>query len=685
MRVYALAREMGMSSKELLARLEEMGIEVSSHSSSLSDEEVEKVKGKLGQEKAAPPPEKEEAPEPKKETKEKPPPAEPEEAGEEEPREEKKPEAVTLVVRFPVTVRQLADRIGQRPNVLIKKLLALGVFATLNQFLDEETAGIVAAEYGYEIKAYAPPREARREAEVAEEEHPAMGEKEEDLRPRSPVVTLMGHIDHGKTSILDALRRSRIVSGEAGGITQHIGAYRLETEHGSVVFLDTPGHAAFTTMRARGARLTDIVVLVVAADEGIMPQTLEAIDHARAAEVPIIVALNKADKAASNPTRVRRQLAENELVPEEMGGEIICAEVSAVTKAGLKHLVEMILLQAEIMELKANPGARARGVVVEARLTPERGPVATILVKNGTLKRGDSVICGLHAGKIKGMFDDLGKPVKEAGPSVPVEVIGLSGVPEAGTILRVVEDDSEAREISQKLQEERKNQNWQDSKKVRLEDFFQKISEDETGELAIVLKGDAQGSVEAVKMSLEEIIGEEDEVKLKIIHSGVGSVTESDVMLAAASGAIIIGFQVSADGKIKQMAEAEGVDIRLYKVIYEAVDEVKQALEGLLEPKLEETVFGHARIKEIFKISKLGMVAGSVVEKGRVKRGQKVKIIREGEVVADDVITSLKRYKESVEEVDAGKECGISLGNFKDFQVGDVLECYQVEKVPQKL
>ncbi len=686
MRVYELAKELKVTNKELLARLKELGIEVKSHSSSIDEEQAAKVKSELA------PPQKEEqaGAEPSPTEAEEAAPSEPTpplEGGEEEEREEAPSEHELLVVKFPITVRELADKLGKKPNVLMKKLMEMGVFAALNQFLDEETAVILGHEYEYELKAYVTPRT------VSEAPSPGAGgvapepevEEEAKLQPRAPVVTLMGHIDHGKTSILDAIRRSKITAQEAGGITQHIGAYRIDTKHGGVVFLDTPGHAAFTTMRARGAHLTDVVILVVAADEGLMPQTLEAIDHAKAAEVPILVAINKIDKTAANPDKVRKQLAEKELLSEELGGETICAEVSATTKKGLDHLLEMILLQAEVMELKANPEGPARGVVVEARLTANRGPVATILVKSGTLKKGDSVVCDAYAGKIKAIFDDTGRTIKEAGPSTPVEVLGLLGVPAAGAALQVVKDDAVARQISEERRSTVQEQGWEDSKKVTLEDFFRQITEEGIRELSLILKGDVQGSVEALSQSLAELGSEEVGASVKIIHSGVGAISESDVVLAAASGAVLIGFQVTAESRIKRLAQAEGVDLRFYQVIYKAVDEVKQALEGLLPPKVEETSLGKARVKETFKIAKLGVIAGSVVEEGKIRKTSSVKVWRDEEVVATDKIISLKRFKESVEEVAAGMECGISLANFHDFQEGDILESYEVKKTPRKL
>jgi translation initiation factor IF-2 len=686
MRVYTLAKELSLTSKELLVRLQEMGIEVASHSSSLNEEQAARVREAL----AAAPAAEEKVPEKK-------PSAPPAERGPEEESVEAAPPVETpgaekpagreeVVIKFPVTVLQLAEHIGLKPNILIKKLLEMGVFASLNQFLDEETALILGSEYGREIIPYAPERT---EAAAASERSKPLERKEpeagENLRPRNPVVTLMGHIDHGKTSILDKIRKSRITSGEAGGITQHIGAYRVTADRGTITFLDTPGHAAFTTMRVRGAQLTDIVILVVAADEGVMPQTEEAINHARAAGVPMVVALNKIDKSTARPDRVRRQLAERDLTPEGMGGETIAVEVSAATGAGLDGLLEMVLLQAEIMELKADPDGPASGVVIEARLTSDRGPVASVLVTKGTLKRGDSLVCGPFSAKVKALFDEDGRQVAAAGPSTPVEIMGLSGVPGAGDLFQVVENEARAREISELRRGEAQEKSWGDSRRVKLEDIFQQFAADEIKELTLLLKGDVQGSVEAVEMALEEIPGGNETIKLRIIHSGVGAVNESDVMLAAASGAVIIGFQVAVPPKVARLAEEEGVDIRLYRVIYQVVDDIRQALEGLLEPEVKEVILGEARVKEIFRISGLGTVAGSVVEGGKIKRSSRIRVMRGEEEVASDVVTSLKRFKETVEEVTAGKECGISLGNFQDLEVDDRLVAYEVEKVARKL
>jgi len=691
MRVYELARELELTSKELLAVLREMGIEVKSHASSVNEEQAGLIREKINPSSTEEEPvrkddvDKERSSDSRVDDQEV-------DAGEEDisksstsaespPSEEK-----VLVIKFPVTVRELADHIGQRPNILIKKLLEMGVFSSLNQFLDEETAIILGSEYGLDIQPYV---SLRTEADTGPVKVEAAAAPEvetgKNMLPREPVVTFMGHIDHGKTSILDAIRSSRITAGEAGGITQHIGAYRVEVGGKGIVFLDTPGHAAFTTMRSRGANLTDIVIVVVAADEGIMPQTVEAINHARAAGVPIIVAINKIDKSTARPDRVRRQLAEHDLVTEEMGGEVISAALSAVTKEGLDHLLEMILLQAEMMELKADPDGPTSGVVIEAKLTADRGPVATILVKSGTLKRGESLICDIYPGKIKAMFNDQAQAEKEAGPSTPVEIMGLTGVPGAGSTFRVVDNEAQAREIGERLQDEQQAKSWDDSRRLRLEDFFKQIASNQVNELPLILKGDVQGSVEAVSMSLNEIASDNKDISLKIIHAAVGAISESDIMLAAASRAVIIGFQLPLSGKIKRMAEMEGVDIRSYRVIYEAVDDIRKALEGMLEPDQKEIILGEARVKELFKISKLGMIAGCIVESGTIKRSARIRVMRDGEEIISDTVSTLKRFKEKVTEVTSGKECGIGLNNFHDFQEGDLLVSFEIEKIARKL
>ncbi|MCX6348570.1 MAG: translation initiation factor IF-2 [Candidatus Aureabacteria bacterium] len=686
MRVNELAKSLNLVNKDLLALLSEMGIAVKSHSSSITEEQAAAVRARHPTPASAP-----SAPPPPPKT----PPAEkpaaaarPKKTLPEAPLPEPPPAPAvplqSLMIKFPVTVREFSGRLNQKPNIILKKLMDMGLFCSLNQFLDEGPAQIISREYGFEIKAPVrgpseTPLSARKEAA-----HPRPAPvKEEHAEPRAPVVTLMGHIDHGKTSLLDGIRRTRVAAGEAGGITQHIGAYRVKTKQGSIVFLDTPGHKAFTTMRARGAQLTDIVVLVVAADDGIMPQTLEAIDHAQAANVPILVAINKTDKSTASPDKVKRQLAERGLLPEEMGGKTICVPVSAKTKEGLEHLLEMIQLQAEIMELKALPTGPAEAVVVEARHTADRGPVVTLLVKKGTLRKGDAVVCDIFPGKVKGMFDDTGFELQEAGPSTPVEVLGIMGVPSAGALCTVVGSDAAAREIADGLQAEKKAGSQETVRRASLEDLFQKLSQGTAKELNLIVKADVQGTLEALLRSLQEL--STPRAGVKFIHSGVGAISESDVMLASASGAVIVGFGVKAESRIKQFAGAEGVDVREYAIIYEAVDEVTKALVGLLEPKIEEQTLGQARIKQVFKITKVGIVAGCEVEKGKVARGNRVKILREGQVIGRDTVTLIKRFKDTVDEVGPGMECGISLGNFRDYNEGDIIEAYRIKETAQTI
>ena len=573
-----------------------------------------------------------------------------------------------------ITVSDLSQRMGVKATELIKQLMALGVLATINQTIDVDTAALVAAEFGYEVESIA----------VGEEELLAQAEdRPEELAPRSPVVTVMGHVDHGKTSLLDAIRETRVAAREAGGITQHIGAYQVETSRGRVVFLDTPGHEAFTALRARGAQVTDITVLVVAADDGIMPQTIEAIDHSKAAGVPIIVAINKMDKPDADPDRVKRQLTEHGLVPEDWGGDVICVPVSAKARTGIDELLEMIALQAEMMELKANPNKPARGVVIEARVDRGRGPVATVLVQEGTLRVGDVIVAGDRYGRIRALINDQGKRIKEAGPSTPVEVLGLGGVPTAGEPFAVVESERVAKQITTRRHEKLRQEEMTKARRVSLEDLQAQIAEGEVQELAVIVKADVQGSVEALTQALEQLSN--DEVRVRVIHGAVGGITENDVNLAAASKAIIIGFQVRPESKASALAEQTGVDIRLYNVIYEAIDDVKAAIQGMLAPTVEERVLGRAEVRQLFRVPKVGTVAGCYVTEGVVQRGARVRLIRENVVVYEGDVGSLKRFKEDVREVREGLECGISIQNYNDLKVGDTIEFYVEEEVARTL
>jgi translation initiation factor IF-2 len=573
-----------------------------------------------------------------------------------------------------ITVQDFAKKIGKTAAEVIKKLMALGVLATLNQEIDFDTAALVADEYNIEV-------EFKSDKPIVEIEE--IQDPEESLKERPPVVTVMGHVDHGKTSLLDAIRHAKVTATEAGGITQHIGAYQTEVNGKKITFLDTPGHAAFTAMRARGAQATDIAILVVAADDGVKPQTVEAINHAKAANVPIIVAVNKIDKPEANIDRVKQQLTEYGLVPEEWGGDTLYVPVSALKKEGIDQLLEMILLVAEVAELKANPDRPAAGVVIEAKLDKGRGPVATVLVQKGTLKIGDNMIAGSIAGKVRAMIDDKGARVKEASPSVPVEVLGFDNTPEAGETFQVVEDDKLAREIASHRQQIKREEEQQKLSKVNLDDLFKSIQEGQLKELNLIIKADVQGSVEALRHSLEQL--NTDEVKVNIIHSGVGAITETDVMLASTSNAIIIGFNVRPVTEAKRAADNEKVDIRLYRIIYEAIDSIKAAMSGLLEPDIKETILGKAEVRSVFKVPKAGNVAGSYVIEGKITNKAKARIIRDNIVIHEGQIESLKRFKDDVKEVSQGYECGIGLEKYNDIKEGDIIEAFIFEEVKREL
>ncbi|RUM88005.1 MAG: translation initiation factor IF-2 [Thermovibrio sp.] len=595
---------------------------------------------------------------------------------------EEEERAKTVVIPEVISVREFAEKLGVEPNQVLQDLITLGKFVAINQPIDFETAGKVAEKYGKVVKLEG----AEEEEKALEAELVESPDREEELEPRAPIITVMGHVDHGKTTLLDYIRNTRVAEREAGGITQHIGAsiVEVDTSEGKkkLVFLDTPGHEAFTAMRARGAQVTDIAVLVVAADDGVMPQTVEAINHAKAAGVPIIVAINKIDKPGANPDRVKQELTQHGLIPEDWGGETVMVPVSAKTGQGVDELLEMIALQSELMELKANPKKPARGVVLEAKLDKKRGPVATLLIQNGTLRVGDSIVAGLYAGKVRAMFDDKGRPVKEAGPSMPVEVLGLEDVPLAGDKFYVVESLEKAREIAQKRQELARQSALEREKRVSLEELFSRMQSGEVKELNVVLKADAQGSIEAIRKSLEELSN--DEVRVNVIHAGVGPITENDIMLAAASNAIVIGFNVRPDSAARKAAEREKVDVRTYRVIYDIVDEIKKAMEGLLEPEEKEVYLGSAEVRATFKVPKVGTVAGCYVRDGVIRRNANVRLVRDGVVIYEGKISSLKRFKEDVKEVPAGYECGVGLENFNDIKVGDVIECYTIEKVKKE-
>ena len=569
------------------------------------------------------------------------------------------------------TVRQLAEKLSVKAKELLAALIQRGELVTINSVLDTQTAVDVAAHFNATVRVV--PFEELEAAEIAQETVP------EKLVPRPPVVTVMGHVDHGKTSLLDAIRKTRVAEGEAGGITQHIGASQVWVGDKRIVFIDTPGHEAFTRMRARGAQVTDLVVLVVAADDGVMPQTREAIDHARAAGVPILVAINKIDKPEAQPERVKRQLADLGLMPEEWGGETVFVEVSARTGQNIQQLLEMIVLLGELRDLKANPDAPARGTVLEARLDRGRGPVATVLVQQGTLRVGDAFLCGNVYGKVRALYDDRGQPVKEAGPATPVEVLGLQGVPEAGDQL-VVTDEARARQIAEVRQsKQREAARGRAGGRLTLERLQEQLRTGEVKELPVVVKADVQGSVEVLEELLPKLSNEQ--VTLKILHAGVGAVTENDVQLAAASGGLIVAFNVQPDRKALEVAQQENVEIRTYSVIYELTDEMRKLLAGMLEPVTREVILGRAEVRETFRIKGVGTVAGCYVQEGVLRRDADVRVVRDGTVVYTGRIGSLRRFKEDVQEVRAGFECGVGITNFNDVKVGDVLECFTVERV----
>ena len=570
-----------------------------------------------------------------------------------------------------ITVGEFALRLKATSAEVIKKLMMNGVFATINDTIDFDTAVLIADEFHAKVE---------KEVVVTIEERIIDDSEEDDanLVPRAPVVVVMGHVDHGKTSILDAIRHANVTAGEAGGITQHIGAYRVQVDDREVTFLDTPGHAAFTTMRARGAQVTDIAVLVVAADDGIMPQTVEAINHAKAAGVSIIVAINKMDKPAANPDAVKQQLTEYELVPEEWGGDVPCIPVSAHTKMGIDDLLEMIILTADMKELKANPDRAAKGTVIEARLDKGRGPVATVLVQNGTLHVGDIVVAGTTVGRIRAMMNERGERVVSAGPSVPVEVTGLNDVPVGGDIFNAVSDERLARELVEQRLNEQKEEMFNSQTKVTLDNLFEQMKVGEMKELKIIVKADVQGSVEAVRQSLEKLTN--DEVRVHVIHGAVGAINESDVMLANASNAIVVGFNVRPDPVAEENAKRDGVDMRLYRIIYDCIEEIESAMKGMLAPKYREVFLGKAECREVYKITNVGMVIGGHVTSGKIVRGAQVRLVRDGIIVADDKIASLRRFKDDVKEVADGYDCGITLERFSDIKLGDVLEAYEMEE-----
>jgi len=654
-RIYELAKQYNLTSKTLIKVLENHGIRVKNHMSTLDPETVALVESELAadlsDETFVPP---------------------------------KKPfmdasdaESATgngLQIKEGTTVSALASLLNLQPTALIMRLMKLKVMANINQPLDYDTLVMIGRHLNFE---------AVKERTLEEELLADTPDAPESLQPRAPVITIMGHVDHGKTSLLDSIRQSNISETEAGNITQHIGAYHVKLETGSIVFLDTPGHAAFTAMRARGAQVTDIVVLIVAADDGVMPQTIEAINHAKAAQVPIVVAINKIDVAGARPDYVRQQLAEQDLVPEEWGGQTICVETSATEGSGIDFLLEMLLLEAALLELKANPDKPARGVVIEAQVDKGRGPVATVLVQAGTLQVGDVFVSGRYSGKVRAMMDDFGKRMREAGPSLPVEVLGFTGVPEAGDKFYVVESDKDARAISETRQDRYRTAQLRSNSRVSLDSLSQRIQEGGIKELNVVLKGDVQGSVQAVTESLLKLSTEE--VKINIIHQAVGGISETDILLASASDAIVVGFNVHPTTEAVQSKEAEGIDVRTYNIIYNLISDVRSAMEGLLEPEVREVVIGRAEVRELFKVPRLGLVAGSYVNWGRISYNQPLRVLRDNRLIHEGKVDSLRRFKDSVNEVQANYECGVGIETFDDLRVGDVLECYVHEHIARSL
>ena len=675
-RVYKIAQELNMTSKELIEKLEELDIKVTNHMSSLSMEEAEVIIELLGDKRE----EKEEnmtktevedikhietiKEQPKQEI-------EPEEMDFEE---EEAYESNAIIIGDTIVVGDLAKKLDIAASEVIMKLIKLGIMANINQEIKFETAEKIALDYDILLEREEKEEEA---ADIIIEEDEA-----EDLKPRPPIVTVMGHVDHGKTSLLDSIRNTRVTDREAGGITQHIGASEVTVNGKKVVFLDTPGHEAFTEMRSRGAKVTDIAILVVAADDGIMPQTVEAINHSKAAGVPIIIAINKIDKPSANIERVRQELSEKGLLVEEWGGNVIDVPVSAKTGENIDTLLEMVLLVAEMEELKANPDRNAVGTVIESNLDKGRGPVATVIISNGTLKVGDPIVAGSSYGKVRAMINDKGKRIKKAPPSTPVEILGLNEVPNAGDQFVVLASDKAARTIAEKRKEKIRDEQMKASSKISLEDLFEKMQHGELKELNIIVKADVQGSVEAVRQSIEKLTNEE--VSVRVIHGGVGAITESDIMLASASNAIVIGFNVRPSTGANTLVEREKVDMRTYRIIYEAIEDIEKAMKGMLDPEYVEEELGKAEIRLPFKVPNAGMVAGSYVISGKILRNAKARLVRDGIVVYDGTIDSLRRFKDDVKEVATGYECGIGLTNFNDIKEGDIIEAYVIKEVERK-
>ncbi|EDW23557.1 translation initiation factor IF-2 [Bacillus sp. FSL K6-4563] len=702
-RVYEYAKAIDVSSKDIIAALKDMNVEVNNHMATLEDDTVKKLDAIYKKAKA------------KETTNEKP--AEQKKQSSNKNNDRKKndvqnnqfnknkknnnqnknknkrggnnksqhqqarpvkpkkelPEKIEFTNSM--TVGQLAEELGKETAEIIKKLMMLGVMATINQELDKDTVELIASEYGVPVEEVIILEETELEKYEVED-------KEEDMQVRPPVVTIMGHVDHGKTTLLDSIRKTKVVEGEAGGITQHIGAYQIEENGKKITFLDTPGHAAFTMMRARGAEVTDTTILVVAADDGVMPQTVEAINHAKAAEVPIIVAVNKIDKPTANPDRVMQELTEHGLVPEAWGGETIFVPLSAKTGEGIDELIEMILLVSEVGELKANPNRAAKGTVIEAELDKGRGSVATLLVQTGTLQVGDPIVVGNTFGRVRAMVNDIGRRVKTAGPSTPVEITGLNDVPNAGDQFLVFKDEKTARQVGEARASKQLDEQRSDKAKLSLDDLFEQIKQGEVKDINLIVKADVQGSAEALTAALQKI--EVEGVKVKIIHTGVGAITESDIILASASNAIVIGFNVRPDGNAKSTAETENVDIRLHRIIYKVIDEIEAAMKGMLDPEYEEKVIGQVEVRQTFKVSKIGTIAGGYVTEGTITRDSGIRLIRDGVVIFEGEVDVLKRFKDDVKEVSQGYECGITIKKYNDIREGDVLESFVMQEIERK-
>lgn len=643
-RVYQIAEKLGMSNEDVIAKLKELEISAENENSEIENDDVELLVELVGEEAVT-------------------------------------NDGPTVTITGKLTVQEIANALDVSASEVIMKLMKMGTMASINQEVSEEIASLVVKEYGYTLLTSTEDEEEEQleiDALMEIEE-----DKEEDLLPRPPVVTVMGHVDHGKTSLLDAIRSTNVTRGEAGGITQHIGASEVSVNGQKIVFLDTPGHEAFTSMRARGAQVTDIAILVVAADDGIMPQTVEAINHAKAAEVPLIVAINKIDKPDANPDKVKQELADQGLLVEDWGGDVIAVPVSARQKTGIDTLLEMILLVSEMEELKANPNKRAVGTVIEAQLDKGRGPVATVLVQGGTLNVGDPIVAGLASGKVRAMINSKGKRVKAAGPSTAVEILGLSEVPQGGDQFVAVPSDKIARSVAEKRQQIAREEMLKSNQRMSLDDFFSQMNEGDVKDLNIVIKADVQGSAQAVKQSLEKLSNEE--VAVRVIHCGVGAVNESDVMLATASNAIIIGFNVRPVPGAEEVAKKENVDIRTYTIIYKAIEDVQAAMTGMLDPEYKDEDTGKAEVRETFKISGVGTIAGCYVTTGKIFRGGKARIVRDGIIIHDGEIAALRRFKDDVKEVNSGYECGLSFVNYNDLKEGDIVEAYVTKEVERKL